>query len=157
MSLTQINNGDSGLDARGKINDAFAEVDTLSAVSWTTTGTGMTSDDTVTNIWSWEINTPGTQLGYNAMVVRATVVGYYPGSGGKAYGAELFGVFHTQAEGVTTQAGTTDVIEKSGFSTATSHLYVGIGGTIDFSVTGETGKNIWWNAEFRVMTTDYID
>jgi hypothetical protein len=157
MSLTQINNGDSGLDARGKINDAFAEVDTLSSTSWSSTGTGDTSDDTETTIWSWTIQSPTTQTGFNAMTVRASVVGYHPNSGGKAYGAELFGTFYAQNGTASYQVGTTDVFEKTSFSTATSHLKLDDDGTIIFTVTGEDSTYIKWNAEFRTMMTDFID
>ena len=157
MSLTQINNGDTGLVARGKINDSFTEVDTLNATSWTSTGTGDTSDDTKTTIWSWTIESPGTQTGFNAMSVRASVVGYQPNYGGKAYGAELFATFFAQNGTASYQVGTTDVVEKTSFSTATSHLELANDGTIIFTVTGETASYIKWNAEFRTMMTDYID
>lgn len=157
MSLIQINNGDSGLDARGKINDAFTAVDTLASTSWTSTGTGDTTDETETTIWTWTIESPGTQVGYNVMTIRASVVGYCPNDGGKAYGAELFATFHCQAPGTMTQIGTTDIVEKTSFSTATSHLSIGDGSSIIFTVTGEASKYIKWNAEFRTMMTDYID
>ena len=157
MSLTQINNGDTGLVARGKINDSFAAVDTLTSTSWTSTGTGDTSDDTKTTIWTWTIQSPGTQTGFNAMSVRASVVGYQPNYGGKAYGAELFATFFAQNGTASYQVGTTDVVEKTSFSTATSHLELANDGTIIFTVTGETASYIKWNAEFRTMMTDYID
>lgn len=157
MSLTQINNGDSGLDARFKINESFAAVDTLTSTSWTSTGTGDTSDDTKTTIWSWTIESPATQTGYNAMSIRASVVGYQPNYGGKAYGAELFATFFAQGGTASYQVGTTDVVEKTSFSTATSHLELAENGTIIFTVTGEASTYIKWNAEFRTMMTDYID
>jgi len=157
MALTQINNGDTGLAARGKINDAFTQVDTLSATTWTSTGTGDTNDDTETIIWSWTIQSPTTQTGFNAMTVRASVVGYQPNYGGKAYGAELFATFYAQNGTASYQVGTTDVVEKTSFSTATSHLKLANDGTIVFTVTGVTASYIKWNAEFRTMMTDYID
>jgi hypothetical protein len=157
MALTQINNGDTGLVARGKINDSFAEVDNLASTSWSPIMTIDTTDDTKTTVYSWTIQSPGTQTGFNAMTVKATVVGYQPNYGGKAYGAELFATFFAQNGTASYQVGTTDVIEKSSFSTATSHIELAGDGTISLTVTGETASYIKWNAEFRTMMTDYID
>jgi hypothetical protein len=157
MSLTYIDNGDTGFNARGKINESFNVVDTLSATSWTSTGTGDTSDNTKTTIWTWTIESPTTQTGFNAMSIRASVVGYHPNNGGKAYGAELFATFFAQNGTASYQVGTTDVVEKTTFDTATSHIELANNGTIIFTVTGETGKYIKWNAEFRTMMTDYVD
>lgn len=161
MSLTQINNGDSGLDARNKINNSFAVVDNLSTTSWTTTGTGTTTDATKTTVWVWPIETifpTYTQTGYNAMSVRASVVGYHPAGGNsKSYGAELFATFGSHYGTYSYQVGTTDVVEKTNFDTATSHLELGNEGSIIFTITGEVDTTIFWNAEFRTMMTDYID
>ena len=157
MSLTYIDNGDTGFNARGKINESFNVVDTLSATSWTTTGTTETYDNTKTTIWTWTIESPTTQTGFNAMSVRASVVGYQPNDGGKAYGAELFATFFAQNGTASYQVGTTDVVEKTSFSTATSHIELANNGTIILTVTGETASYIKWNAEFRTMMTDYVD
>ena len=157
MALTQINNGDTGLQARTKINDAFTQVDTLASTSWGQVMTIDTNNATKTTLYSWTIQSPTTQTGFNAMTVKASVVGYQPNYGGKAYGAELFATFYAQNGTASYQVGTTDVIEKTSFSTATSHLELAGDGTIIFTVTGETASYIKWNAEFRTMMTDYID
>lgn len=157
MSLTQINNGDSGLDARNKINTAFGTVDTLSTNSWSS-ATTYTNNDTTTNLYFWFIESPDTQAGYNAMTVRASVVGYNPAGGSsKAYGAELFGTFYNQGGTYSYQIGTTDVIEKTSFDTATSHLSLGNEGAVILTVTGEPGTSIWWTADFKTLMTTYID
>lgn len=157
MSLTQINNGDTGLAARNKINDAFTQVDTLTSTSWSPVMTIDTNNATKTTLYSWTIESPTTQTGYNAMVVKATVVGYQPNYGGKAYGAELFATFFAQSGTASYQVGTTDVVEKTSFSTATSHIELANDGTIILTVTGEASTYIKWNAEFRTIMTDYID
>ena len=146
MSLTQINNGDTGLAARTKINDAFTQVDTLASTAWSPVMTIDTNNATKTTLYSWTIESPTTQTGYNAMTVKATVVGYGPNNGGKAYGAELFATFFAQSGTASYQVGTTDVIEKTSFSTATSHIELDEDGTIILTVTGEASTYIKWNA-----------
>lgn len=157
MSLTYIDNGDTGFNARGKINECFNVVDTLSLTSWSPVMTIDTNNNTKTTLYSWTIESPTTQTGFNAMTVRASVVGYQPNDGGKAYGAELFATFFAQNGTASYQVGTTDVVEKTTFDTATSHIELANDGTIILTVTGETGKYIKWNAEFRTMMTDYVD
>ena len=158
MSLTQINNGDSGLDARGKINDAFTQVDTLTNTSWSSAGTTYTNGDTKTTMWFGFIESPQTQTGYNAMTIKASVVGYQPNGGSsKAYGAELSATFYNQGGTYSYQVGTTDVVEKTNFDTATSHLELGNEGAVMLTITGEADTTIFWAAEFRTLMTAYID
>jgi hypothetical protein len=69
----------------------------------------------------------------------------------KGYGSELYGVFKNNG-GTVTQIGTTDLIEKSDFTTATS--------TIDFSgtnirvrVTGEALTDINWSVQIEIINS----
>jgi hypothetical protein len=69
----------------------------------------------------------------------------------KGYGSELYGVFKNNG-GTVTQIGTTDLIEKSNFTTATS--------TIDFSgtnirirVTGEALTYINWSVQIEIINS----
>jgi hypothetical protein len=137
MSLTHINNGDTGLEARTKINASFTAVDSLplpsSAFVQTTNG-ATTSMATLTM---------GT---YSVYSVEATVSGH-DSTNDLAYGSQLFAVF-TKNGSTVTQVSTTDTYEKSNFSTATSHIF--LNGDIDISVIGETGKTINWTVNYSV-------
>ena len=155
MGLIKVHNGDTGADARAKINDSFDAVDNLSNTAWSQIVAGYTNTNTETSIMTIDIQSDDTQNGYNAMLVRATIVGYCP-SESKAYGAELFGVFYSQSPSSMYQIGTTDVIEKTSFSTATSHIKVD-GSNISITVTGESGKDIFWTLEYRTSMTKYVD
>ena len=138
MALTQINNGDSGLVARGKINTAFTTVDNLPLP---TSATVQTTNGATTSIASISIGT------YSVNSIEASLAAYDT-TNDLAYGSQLFGVFK-KSGGTTSQVGTTDVYEKTGFSTATSHIYVS-GGNAVIYVIGETSKTINWTVNYSV-------
>ena len=138
MALTQINNGDSGLVARGKINTAFTTVDNLPLPS---SATVQTTNGATTSIVTLSIGT------YSVYSVEATLSGHDT-TNDLAYGSQLFAVF-TKNGGTTSQVGTTDVYEKTGFSTATSHMYVSGGDAIIY-VIGEASKTINWTVNYSV-------
>jgi hypothetical protein len=137
MALTQINNGDTGLVARTKINTAFSTVDNLplpSSASVQTTNGATTSIATLTM---------GT---YSVYSVEAVVSGH-DSTNDLAYGSQLFAVF-TKNGSTVTQISTTDTYEKSSFTTATSHIY--LDGDIDIVVIGESSKTINWVVNYSV-------
>jgi len=138
MALTQINNGDTGLVARTKINTAFSTVDNLPLPS---SATVQTTNGATTSIASISIGT------YSVYSIEAVLAGYDT-TNGLAYGSQLFGVFK-KSGGTTSQVGTTDVYEKTGFSTATSHIYVS-GGNAVIYVIGEVSKTINWSLNYSV-------
>ena len=138
MALTQINNGDTGLVARTKINTAFSTVDNLPLPS---SATVQTTNGATTSIASLSIGT------YSVYSVEAVLSGYDT-TNALAYGSQLFGVFK-KSGGTTSQVGTTDVYEKTGFSTATSHIYVD-GGDVVIYVIGEASKTINWSLNYSV-------
>jgi len=138
MALTQINNGDTGLQARTKINTAFSTVDNLPLPS---SATVQTTNGATTSIASLSIGT------YSVYSVEAVLSGYDT-TNALAYGSQLFGVFK-KSGGTTSQVGTTDVYEKTGFSTATSHIYVD-GGNVVIYVIGEASKTINWTVNYSV-------
>jgi len=132
MSFTHINNGDTGLQARTKINDAFDALPSSASVQ--TTNGATTSIATLTM---------GT---YSVYSVQATVSGH-DSTNDLAYGSQLFAVF-TKNGSTVTQISTTDTYEKSSFTTATSHIY--LDGDIDISVIGEASKTINWVVNYSV-------
>jgi hypothetical protein len=138
MALTQINNGDTGLQARTKINTAFDTVDNLPLPS---SAAVQTTNGATTSIASLSIGT------YSVYSVEAVLSGYDT-TNALAYGSQLFGVFK-KSGGTTSQVGTTDVYEKTGFSTATSHIYVD-GGNVVIYVIGEASKTINWTVNYSV-------
>ena len=138
MALTQINNGDTGLVARNKINTAFSTVDNLPLPS---SATVQTSNGATTSIASISIGT------YSVYSIEATVSAYDT-TNALAYGSQLFGVFK-KSGATTSQVGTTDVYEKTSFSTATSHIYVS-GGNAVIYVIGEASKTVNWNVNYSV-------
>lgn len=138
MSLTQINNGDSGLVARTKINDSFTAIDSLPLPS---SASVQTTNGATTSIATLSIGT------YSVYSVEATLSGH-DSTNDLAYGSQLFAVF-TKNGGTTTQVGTTDVYEKTGFSTSTSHIYVS-GGEVVIYVVGEASKTINWVVNYSV-------
>lgn len=137
MSLTHINNGDTGLQARTKINTAFDTVDNLPLPS---SAYVQTTDGATTSIATLAMGT------YSVYSVEAVVSGY-DSTNDLAYGSQLFAVF-TNNGLLVTQVGTTDVYEKTGFSTATSHMY--LDGDIDIAVIGESSKTINWTVNYTV-------
>ena len=63
-----------------------------------------------------------------------------------SYGSKLFGVFKSVA-GTVTQVGTTDLVERSDFTTATSGFSI-TSNIIRLNVTGEAGTTIDWNGNW---------
>lgn len=138
MALTQINNGDSGLVARGKINTAFTTVDNLPLPS---SAAVQTSNGATTSIVTFSMGT------YSVYSVEATLSAH-DSTNDLAYGAQLFAVF-TINGGTTSQVGTTDVYEKTSFSTATSHMFLS-GNNPVLYVIGESSKTINWIVNYSV-------
>jgi len=140
MSLTHINNGDTGLQARTKINNAFDAVDNLPLP---TSALVQTTNGATTSIATISIGT------YSVYSVEATISGY-DATNDLAYGSQLFATFRKSniSPNPILQISTTDVYEKSEFSTATSHMFVN--GDIDISVIGETSKTINWVVNYSV-------
>lgn len=134
MSLTQINNGDSGLVARTAINSAISVVDTLRVSASVQTTNGATT--------SVATLTMGT---YSVYTIEARVAGW-DDTNNLAYGSQLFAVFSNN--GGAAQVSTTDVYEKSNFSTATSHIVLDTNPKI--VVKGETSKTINWVVDYTV-------
>lgn len=137
MSLTHINNGDTGLQARTKINASFDAVDSLPLPS---SASVQTTDGATTSIATLSMGT------YSVYSVEATVSGH-DSTNDLAYGSQLFAVF-TKNGSTVTQISTTDTYEKSSFTTATSHIY--LNGDIDIVVLGESSKTINWVVNYSV-------
>lgn len=137
MSLTHINNGDTGLQARTKINDSFDAIDSLPLPS---SASVQTTDGATTSIATLSMGT------YSVYSVEATVSGH-DSTNDLAYGSQLFAVF-TKNGSTVTQISTTDTYEKSSFTTATSHIY--LNGDIDIVVLGESSKTINWVVNYSV-------
>lgn len=137
MSLIHINNGDTGLQARTKINDAFDVVDSLPLPL---SATVQTTDGATTSIATILMGT------YSSYSVEATISAY-DSDNDLAYGSQLFAVF-INAGLLVSQVSTTDVYEKSLFTTATSHIR--LYGDIDIYVVGEEGKTINWVVNYSV-------
>jgi len=139
MSLTQINNGDSGLDARNAINAAISAVDALELqgpqVAYVQTTNGATT--------SIATLTMGT---FSTFTIEATVAAV-DDTNDLVYGSQLFAVFNS-ADGTPAQVSTTDVYEKSDFSTATSHIILDTNPKI--VVVGETSKTIRWTVKYEI-------
>lgn len=137
MSLTQINNGDTGLQARTKINNSFAAIDALplpSSASVQTTSAATASVATLSM---------GT---YSVYSIEA-VISAYDSSNQLAYGGQLFATFKNNGLAVT-QVSTTDNYEKSDFLSASSHIILDTDPKI--VVVGETGKTINWNINYSI-------
>jgi len=134
MSLTQINNGDTGLVARTKINDSFATVDDLRVSASVQTTNGAT-----TSIATLSMGT------YSVFTIEARIAGW-DDTNNLAYGSQLFAVFSNN--GGAAQVSTTDTYEKSGFSTATSHIILDTNPKI--VVQGEASKTINWVVDYTV-------
>ncbi len=135
MSLTQINNGDSGLVARTAINEAFSTVDSLRI-----TESIQTTNGTTASIATLALGT------YSVYTIEARVAGW-DSSNGLAYGSQLFAVFYNNGLS-TAQVSTTDTYEKSGFLTATSHIVLDTDPKI--IVVGESSKTINWIVDYTV-------
>lgn len=139
MPLTQINNGDSGLVARTAINAAISAVDDLTLqlpqVAYVTTTTAATTSIAVLSM--------GT---YSTYTIEATIAAKDI-SNQLVYGSQLFAVFNNTGLSVT-QVSTTDVYEKSDFTTATSHIILDTDPKI--VVVGETSKTIEWTVKYEI-------
>lgn len=83
--------------------------------------------------------------------VKATIYGRYGYT--SSYAGELFAAFKYDGAN-TVQLSTTDKVEKTEFSTATSNITTD-GTNIFIEVTGETGKNIDWSVFYEeyIITT----
>lgn len=137
MSLTQINNGDTGLQARTKINTAFTTIDNLPVPSSTYV---QTTNGATTSVATLAIGT------YSAYFVEASVTAF-DSSNGLAYGSKMYGTFK-KVGSTTSQVSTTDSFEKSDFSTATSHIIVDT--DVKIVVIGEASKTINWSINYSV-------
>ncbi len=135
MSLTQINNGDSGLVARTAINNAISAIDALN-----TSASVQTTNGATTSIATLSMGT------YSVYSISAEISGW-DSTNSYAYGAELFGVFKN-VSGTVTQISTTDVYEKSNFATASTHIIVDTHPKI--VVVGESGKTINWTVNYKI-------
>lgn len=139
MPLTQINNGDSGLVARTAINAAISAVDDLTLqlpqVAYVTTTTAATTSIAVLSM--------GT---YSTYTIEATIAAKDT-SNQLVYGSQLFAVFNNTGLSVT-QVSTTDVYEKSDFTTATSHIILDTDPKI--VVVGENSKTIEWTTKYEI-------
>jgi len=139
-----INNGDTGLSVRTNLNEIIGDINdgTIGGGG----GSGTTAYITTSNGATSSIVTValGTYSTYN---ITAKVSGW-DSSNSLAYGSELFAVFK-KVGGTTTQVSTTDVYEKSNFSTATSHIIVD--GDAKIVVKGETSKTINWVVNYSVV------
>jgi|APGre2960657373_1045057.scaffolds.fasta_scaffold26324_4 hypothetical protein len=146
MSLTHINNGDSGLDARNKINASFDVVDNLPLPS---SAAVQTSNGATTSIATLSMGT------YSTYSIEAMIAAY-DSTNDLSYGSQLFAVFMKNSGDYISQVSTTDIYEKSAFSTATSHIVGSIGagmgneGAVEIAVFGEAGKTINWSVEYSV-------
>lgn len=138
MSLTQINNGDTGLQARTKINNSFAAIDSLPLP---TSASVQTTNGATTSIATLTMGT------YSTFSIEATIAAW-DDTNKLAYGSQLFSVFSKNGATVS-QVSTTDVYEKSGFSTATSHIILD-SNSPKIIVIGETSKTINWTINYSV-------
>jgi hypothetical protein len=83
---------------------------------------------------------------YSTFTIEATVAAV-DDTNNLVYGSQLFAVFNS-ADGTPSQVSTTDVYEKSDFSTATSHIILDTDPKI--VVQGETSKTIRWTVKYEV-------
>ena len=134
MALTQINNGDTGLVARNKINSSFATVDDLRLSASVQTTNGAT-----TSVVTLSMGT------YSVYTIEAKVAGW-DDTNNLAYGSQLFAVFSNN--GGAAQVSTTDTYEKSNFATASSHIILDTNPKI--VVIGEASKTINWVVDYIV-------
>lgn len=90
--------------------------------------------------------TPVVLSGTTSCWFEAEVLGFGV-TNSLAYGAKLFGVFK-RTGGTVTQVSTTDKVEKTDFSKATSDFVIS-GSNISVQVTGEASTDIDWNMSYR--------
>jgi hypothetical protein len=134
MGLTQINNGDTGLVARTKINDSFTTVDDLRLSASVQTTNGAT-----TSVATLSMGT------YSVYTIEARIAAW-DDTNNLAYGSQLFAVFSNN--GGSAQVSTTDTYEKSNFATASSHIILDTNPKI--VVIGEASKTINWVVDYIV-------
>lgn len=108
-----------------------------------TTATISTTNATATTIVQPVIITY-SQYGW---IVTADVIGRYGYTA--SYDAKIWAAFKVNSSGLVVQVDTTDKIEKTELSTATSDITTN-GYQISLKVTGETGKNIDWKAFYTI-------
>lgn len=102
-----------------------------------------TTFSTTSATWSY-FKVSGTASVSNPIVIEAIVKA--KSASNKYYGAKLFAVFNGS-----TQISTTDVVEKSTFTTATSTIMSDSSG-IYVRVLGETGETINWVTKYNVIS-----
>ena len=134
----------AGLTAGQIYRDNYGDVKIVAnSVDPTPTGGPLSASVQTTNGATTSVVT--LSLGtYSTYAVEATVVAW-DGSNMLSYGSQLFAVF---TNGLTGQVSTTDVIEKSQFSTATSHIIFDLDPQI--VVIGEASKTIDWVVNYTV-------
>jgi hypothetical protein len=97
-------------------------------------------------------NTPtgilNVSLGLGITSIKVRIVALSTTNG---YGAEMFGVFKNIG-GTVTQVSTTDLLEKSDFSTATIDFNIS-GTTVTVRVIGEAATTIDWIGEFELLNS----
>jgi len=91
----------------------------------------------------WELTLQPSNIGYLNIYILGINANKTSG-----YGSNLFAVFKNGL----TQIGTTDKVEKSDFSNATSNISTS-SNKISISVTGEVGESINWNIFYIYKTT----
>lgn len=145
MPLSTISNGESGLSARNKINAGFAAVDSLqTSVNNLPLPSSASVQTTNGNTASVATLSMGT---YSTYTIEATVAAW-DNTNDLAYGSQLFAVFANNGATVS-QISTTDVYEKSAFSTATSHIILDANNP-KLIVIGEASKTINWTINYSV-------
>jgi hypothetical protein len=132
--------GTSGSSGSSGVNGSDGTSGTSPSASGPLTSSVQTTNGATTSIATLTMGT------YSTFSVEA-VVSAYDSTNDLAYGSQLFAVFMNDGDSIT-QVGTTDVYEKTGFSTATSHIYSN--GNIDIAVFGEVSKTINWIVNYSL-------
>jgi len=145
LSEIGVNEGDGTAFIR--IGGTISQIGLVSVTSSTyptlTTATISTTNATATTIVQPVIITY-SQYGW---IVTADVIGRYGYTA--SYDAKIWAAFKVNSSGLVVQVDTTDKIEKTELSTATSDITTN-GYQISLKVTGETGKNIDWKAFYTI-------
>lgn len=127
-----INNGDSGLNARTKINNIITEVNNLPQFFSATASTTTTSSVEALSI---------PMTGYNAALIKIDALGYDESE--NAIGVTGFFVFKL-FEGGLEPVSTPDLYLKTDFSTATLDVTATNDESIEIYVVGELNNPINW-------------
>ena len=134
-----INNGDTGLQARTKINDIINEVNNTQFF-------GATGSTTTTS--SIELaSIPMT--GYNGAVIKIDAFGY-GATNSNAVGITSFHVFKL-FDGGLEPVSTSDLYIKTDFTTATLDVTATNDESIEIYVVGETDTDINWAISYSVL------